>query len=115
MERLTMTSPQGGVAFTFDLDVTCEKSEMLKILKLAERLKQYEDAAEQGLLLKLPCKVGDTVYRVYLDGEYTVSWWSIKEDKFTLSYYEKYKDEFGKMVFTTKEEAKAKLAEMEGK
>lgn len=29
---------------------------------LREKLKYYEDAEEQGLLLKLPCKVGDTVY-----------------------------------------------------
>lgn len=28
----------------------------------AERLAQYEDLEEQGFLLKLPCKVGDTVY-----------------------------------------------------
>lgn len=26
------------------------------------KLKDYEDLEEQGLLLKLPCKVGDTVY-----------------------------------------------------
>ena len=26
------------------------------------RLAEYEDADEQGLLLRLPCKVGDTVY-----------------------------------------------------
>ena len=26
------------------------------------KLKEYEDLEEQGLLLKLPCKVGDTVY-----------------------------------------------------
>lgn len=31
---------------------------------LRERLKAYEDAEEQGLLLRLPCKVGDTVYQV---------------------------------------------------
>jgi len=29
---------------------------------LRERLKEYEDLEELGLLLKLPCKVGDTVY-----------------------------------------------------
>ena len=28
------------------------------------KLKEYEDLEEQGLLLKLPCKVGDTVYRI---------------------------------------------------
>lgn len=31
---------------------------------LYETLKHYEDLEEQGLLLKLPCKVGDTVYRI---------------------------------------------------
>lgn len=29
---------------------------------LRERLKEYEDLEEQGGLVKLPCKVGDTVY-----------------------------------------------------
>ena len=43
MERLTMTSDKGGVAFTFNLDITCEKTEIQKILKLAQRLKAYED------------------------------------------------------------------------
>lgn len=43
MERLTQTSDRGGVAFTFDLDITCEPSEAKKILRLAEKLKQYED------------------------------------------------------------------------
>ena len=64
MERLTQTSDKGGVAFTFDLDVTCQPSEMKKILKIAEKLKEYEDLEEQGLLLRLPCKVGDTVYYI---------------------------------------------------
>ena len=64
MERLTQTSDKGGVAFTFDLDVTCKPSEAQKILILAEKLKQYEDAEEQGFLLRLPCKVGDTIYLV---------------------------------------------------
>ena len=72
MERLTQTSDRGGVALTFDLDITCEPSEIKKILKLAEKLKDYEDAEEQGLLLRLPCKEayaqsGDYVYLVYDD------------------------------------------------
>ncbi len=32
-----------------------------------ERLAYYEDLEEQGLLLKLPCKVGDTLYRIDTD------------------------------------------------
>ena len=30
MERLTTTSDKGGVAFTFNLDITCDKSEIMK-------------------------------------------------------------------------------------
>lgn len=55
MERLTRTSNSGGVAFTFDLDITCQPSEARKILNLATKLKEYEDLEEQGRLIKLPC------------------------------------------------------------
>lgn len=42
-KRLTMTSNEGGLAFTFGLDITCKPSEMDKILALGEHLKAYED------------------------------------------------------------------------
>ena len=32
-------------------------------IKSIEKLAEYEDLEEQGLLIKLPCKVGDTIYR----------------------------------------------------
>lgn len=32
-----------------------------------DKLAQYEELEEQGLLLKLPCKVGDIVYRIDTD------------------------------------------------
>lgn len=35
---------------------------MWSMADLREKLKRYEDTEEQGLLLRLPCKVGDTVY-----------------------------------------------------
>ena len=54
MERLTQTSDKGGVAFTFDLDVTCQPSEMKKILRLADKLTEYEDAEAQGLFIQIP-------------------------------------------------------------
>lgn len=56
MERLTQTSDKGGVAFTFDLYINCLPSEAEKILKVAEKLKEYEDLEEQGRLVALPCK-----------------------------------------------------------
>lgn len=36
------------------------------MLELYDKLKPYADAEEQGRLVILPCKVGDTVY--YIDG-----------------------------------------------
>ena len=56
-----MTSDKGGVAFTFDLDITCEKSEIMKIMKIAEKLKEYEDLEEQGKLLKNPQELKDSI------------------------------------------------------
>lgn len=67
MERLTMTSDKGGVAFTFDLEVEATPQEIIKILRLAEKLKYYEDLEEQGRLLVLPCKIGYSLY--WIDDE----------------------------------------------
>lgn len=47
MERLTKTSDKGGLAFTFDLDVTCHESENKKIVRLGEHLKEYEDLEDR--------------------------------------------------------------------
>ena len=117
-ERLTMTSDKGGVAFTFDLDITCRPSEAQKILKLAEKLKHYEDLEEQGRLIELPCKIGDTVWDIkwwddttetrVIDGKTyfrRVMKHKVTKSKFSLCDYE----ELGKTVFLTKEEAEAAL------
>lgn len=132
MERLTQTSDRGGVAFTFDLDITREPSEIKKILKLAERLKDYEDAEEQGLLLRLPCKVGDTLYRVNKGAKEPVIMMrviqlyikQIHKDR-TVMRIDAINDtdmgescylpcDIGERIFLTREEAEAKLKEMEG-
>ena len=34
------------------------------VKNMIKKLATYEDLEEQGLLVRLPCKVGDTVYRV---------------------------------------------------
>lgn len=39
-----------------------EKERVCRSYKALDKLKEYEDLEEQGLLLKFPCKVGDTVY-----------------------------------------------------
>ena len=128
MERLTKTSDKGGVAFTFDLDITCQPSEAQKILKLAEKLKAYEDAEEQGLLLKLPCKIGSTLYQPISNriNEYKAmglcfditknEWMYEVAYQIGLEWYKTVCDFdcINKTVFLTKEEAEQALAEMKG-
>ena len=136
MERLTRTSDFGEAAFTFDLYINCLPSEAKKILNLATKLKEYEDLEEQGRLLKLPCKVGDTVW----DNDYgrpcayTITAFSFGEceeyicepvtTKEVVFYYANSsgsitgsfaESEIGKSVFLNKSEAEAKLKELGGK
>lgn len=141
MERLTQTSDRGGVAFTFDLDINCRPSEAKKILKLAEKLKAYEDAEEQGLLLRLPCGIGTDIYYIpseknfrlnLLDGhgeENRVFHQTVDRITFRKNgwYMECDSDleygtgrilldtSYGVTWFLTNEEAEAKLKEMEGR
>ena len=57
MERLTHDK-----IYTFDNHL--DKCESAWVVKLQKKLKEYEDAEEQGLLLRLPCKIGDDVYQI---------------------------------------------------
>ena len=79
MERLTQTSDKGGVAFTFDLEVTCQPSEMKKILRLAEKLKEYEDLGtveelQQAMEKQIP-KKPDVEGDGYSDGHLVYDTW----------------------------------------
>ena len=122
MERLTYVAENGEVLFhpadlPDDEGITITqlaKDGRYKALEeIAERLANREQAEEQGLLLRLPCKIGDTVYETYRDGEYCSSWWDIRQRKFTLAFYEKHLNDFHKTVFLTQEEAEARLKDME--
>ena len=55
MERLTKVGEDGYV-----YRINCEISDADAWNKLAH----YEDLEEKGLLVELPCKVGDTVYAI---------------------------------------------------
>lgn len=71
-----------------------------------EKIKEWVKADKAGRLMVLPCKVGDTVYRLqYVEespGRFIVDAVPIK---FALIWF----DEFGKTVFLTREEAKKEL------
>lgn len=95
------------------------------IAKIFEKLADYEDAEEQGLLLRLPCKVGDNIYIIKPYGIEEASITGISEaDDIDCFCFEIYIDpdcheiialeEFNDTWFLTKEEAEAKLKEMEG-
>lgn len=119
MERLTAKNDVGSHYFPkcfekcggLGASDKCENCE--NTISICEKLGAYEDAEEQGLLLRLPCKIGDTVYETYRDGEYCSSWWDIRQRKFTLAFYEKHLNDFHKTVFLTQEEAEARLKDME--
>lgn len=108
--------------------------------KCCNKLAEYEDLEEQGRLLRLPCKVGDTVYvvtspfNVFDDIEYDEN---MKDEVYesyvsSVSFYESGEQyriyakatnhfigayfrecDFGKTVFFTREEAESKLKERE--
>lgn len=66
MERLTLDEILKLVnkaAVQMELDNCKECSENYKqIAEYLEELKSYKDLEEQGLLVRLPCKVGDILY-----------------------------------------------------
>lgn len=70
MERLTNRNKHGGAYYpycfkenTCDGIGTSEKCNDCDFnTRVCEKLAEYEDIEEQGKLIKLPCKVGTTVY-----------------------------------------------------
>ena len=89
-----------------------------------DKLAQYEELEEQGLLLRLPCKFGDTVYSIANNGKiYPVK--ATREIRIVDGVLHiicescKYSDlvshdDIGKTVFLTQAEAEAKLKELRG-
>lgn len=140
MERLTFVTEDGEVLFhpedlPDDEGVTITQLAVARRFRaletIAERLANREQAEEQGLLLRLPCKVGDTLYCItpYVKEPIItthVLQMNIKQfynkriivridtmNKMGESCY--FLDDIGKKIFLSREEAEAKLAEMEKK
>lgn len=99
---------------------TCEKYECdsCPIQKAIEKLAKYEDLEEQGLLLRLLCKVGDTLYLPYSRPRYVKEVivtdfmfdgcdLHILTDFITLG-----NRDIGKTIFLTKEEAEQALKQI---
>ena len=59
-KRVTIRHEDGSHSFMYDYNATTPQ---IKIL--LDRLAELEDEIEDGTLVKLPCKVGDTIYEVF--------------------------------------------------
>lgn len=105
MERLT----KSGVVSQRDINKLLELSNenQFGANNAYYKLKHYEDLEEQGKLIKLPCKIGDPVYKIvtqrdsFDDQEYEV----VTSVNFT---YDKI-PQIGHTVFLTCEEAEERL------
>lgn len=93
--------------------------------KMIDKLAEYEDAEEQGLLLRLPCKVGDTIYVIDHERIYSL----VTQNNIYFAFGKIHilcesscfsdivcYDDLNKTVFLTKAEAEQALQQMqEGK
>lgn len=122
MERLTEDSVTGETyikqcasSCPYDGDF-CGTDECPVLNAVADKLGEYERAEEQGLFVRLPCKVGDLVS--IIDGE-NICRRKVKSIKILSTAIEIstsdiifHKESFGETVFLTREEAEKKLEEM---
>lgn len=132
MERLTEWE-NGSVTYNEKREIECGEycdscsqgtGNCETIKNMIKKLAEYEDLEEQGLLVRLPCKVGDTVYvpnrvlvsefkitAIFCDILGTFFYWlfycGIYER--TIGFSER---DIGKTVFLTRKEAEKKLEEM---
>ena len=123
MDRLTKMNkfPNGDKEYVVDTKLASNREAI-------QRLAYFEDLEEQGLLIKLPCRVGDKIWwlngKIVMESEVI----SFRVDEDGVSYihtkylHNKEKDRwygcnldflnFGKTVFLTREEAELKLKEI---
>ena len=96
----------------FKADCIKDAEEHEQLAEWLEELKSYKEAEEQGLLVKLPCKVGDMVYKLWYYDEkpYKIQQHVIRTLSELCGIMEAKK--LGKSVFLTREEAEKKLEEM---
>lgn len=91
---------------------------------MIKKLADYEDLEEQGLLVRLPCKVGDIMFRINKGAknpviELTVTQIDITTRSYNLEVIDRdygelmcFKNDIGRTIFLTREEAEKKLEEM---
>ena len=90
----------------------------------ADRLRELAEADKDGRVVVLPCKVGDTVWRIVRDGEPHITRDEVRDMYFAddmtpcvelVGGRVTFTEKFGKTVFLSRAEAERALQEMEGK
>lgn len=133
MERLTRRSHNGaGIYNTSSGDPVKWENNRHRVL---QKLANYEDLEEQGLLIRLPVKVGSSLYRIYRKPTKCTAYGKVKDFyncqncekecdasyKWDIHEYENadiktivcLSDEIGKTVFLMQAEAEESLRKME--
>ena len=111
--------------FQKDREETASDVSAKEAYKKVMKCLEYEKLEEQGLLLRLPCKVGDTVYQITRDivSEFEIKTFVCDGKSFYFHWtcvkgvYKNiigfHSGEIGVDVFLTREEAERKLREMQ--
>ena len=118
-KRITIRHEDGSYSFMYDYNATTPP-----IKTLLDRLAELEDKIEDGTLVDIPCKVGDTIYEVFKNHkppfiqQTKVEKIIITEKGLKLklarnSVYETSIASLGKTLFLTEAKALKKLKEVE--
>lgn len=101
----------------------CIKPEPCKIPQMIRRLAELEDKIENGILMELPCKVGDVVYEVFKNHrppciqqtkieKVIITNKGVRLKLERNSVYETSVSRLGKTLFNTQKEAEKRLEEL---
>ena len=111
-----------GVCLIVNADNEQEAQQELmdKFKKACNKLAELEDKLENGVLIELPCRVGDRIYRPVVDyiSEETVMMITqrIYKNELVVTLHTEYSaydlKEMGDLYFLTKSEAEQKLKEL---
>ena len=124
MKRLTFRTDMGddlldAIAFInpddaeglYNLRDIAEHGSDELLYEIANRLAEYEDMEEQGLLLRLPCKMGDKLWIIVTKRPrvYSPEFSFVKKSKLTWNNLQQVLKGLKKTVFTSREEAEKAL------
>lgn len=131
MERLTKITEIGNAYFPKCFEEPCcgmgkcIDNNCNLVNEVCKKLAEYEQLEEQGLLARLPCKVGDIIFRINKGAknpviELTVTQIDITTRSYNLEVIDRdcgelmcFKNDIGRTIFLTREEAEKKLEEIQ--